>query len=326
MSLERYCEQFARLKRAPHRVFLPTTKHKAPHKPFLLLAVMEMVGRGSITHRFISITEELNELTELFTGYWRCLMPAIQISSIAYPFSRLNSEPFWKLVPQSQQLITRAAIESISTVPQLRRLALGALIDEALFLQMTQQHGRTALTESLLQAAFSDEGRRILAEEIAFENQAFQYSLKLDAQAHTRIAEPNQATVLDEAVRDQAFRRVVIKSYEHRCAFCGTRIITEEGHTVVEAAHIKPWSRFKDDAIPNGLALCQICHWAFDEGLMGVDSDYHVLTSPQMATQLNAAGFLMTLSGRPIFRPPDTALWPDPARLKWHRSEVGVGL
>jgi len=28
---------------------------------------------------------------------------------------------------------------------------------------------------------------------------------------------------------------------------------------------------------------------------------------------------LMTLSGRPIIRPQDMALWPDPARLAWHR-------
>ena len=51
----------------------------------------------------------------------------------------------------------------------------------------------------------------------------------------------------------------------------------------------------------------------------------NVLTSRQMAMAPNAAGFLMTLSGRPIIRPPDTALWPDPARLSWHRRHVGVG-
>jgi len=31
-----------------------------------------------------------------------------------------------------------------------------------------------------------------------------------------------------------------------------------------------PWSRSKNDDIRNGMALCKLCHWAFDEGMMGV--------------------------------------------------------
>ena len=130
--------------------------------------------------------------------------------------------------------------------------------------------------------------------------------------------------VYSDTVRDQGFRRALVQCYDHRCALCGVRIITPEGHTVVEAAHIKPWSRFKDDEVQNGMALCRLCHWAFDEGLMSVDDNYQVLTSRQMAMAPNAAGFLMTLSGRPIIGPQDAAFWPDPARLAWHRRNVGV--
>lgn len=148
---------------------------------------------------------------------------------------------------------------------------------------------------------------------------------ELEVRAHTiNEAEP-EAVVYSEVVRDQGFRRAVVNCYDHRCALCGVRIITPEGHTVVEAAHIKPWSRFKDDDVRNGMALCRLCHWAFDEGLMSVDDNYNVLASRQMATAPNAAGFLMTLSGRPIIRPQDTALWPDPARLLWHRRNIGAG-
>jgi putative restriction endonuclease len=75
MTLEQYCQQFTRLTRAPNRVFPATTKHRAPHKPLLLLAVMEMVRRGEMINRFISITGELTELNTLFTTYWRRLMP-----------------------------------------------------------------------------------------------------------------------------------------------------------------------------------------------------------------------------------------------------------
>lgn len=41
------------------------------------------------------------ELNELFKLYWRQVVPLGQTSIIAFPFSRLACEPFWKPVPQS---------------------------------------------------------------------------------------------------------------------------------------------------------------------------------------------------------------------------------
>lgn len=63
-----------------------------------------------------------------------------------------------------------------------------------------------------------------------------------------------------EKARDQGFRKAVVKAYDHRCAFCGIRIRTPDGHTVVDGAHIIPWSVSKNDAPQNGLSLCKLCH------------------------------------------------------------------
>lgn len=323
MSLDRYCQQFARLRRAPGRSFPATTRNRAPHKPLLLLAVMDMVGRGQITDCFISITGELTELNELFTGYWRSLMPPTHTSSIAFPFSRLHSEPFWELISISGQQMTSQAINAVETVPQLRKLALGARLDDELLLLMNQKQARTRLAETLLQSCFSDAGADALRTEIGIQQQAYQYSLELEDRIYDKVAKPK--TAYSVTARNQGFRRAVVHCYDHRCALCGVRIVTPEGHTVVEAAHIQPWSQFQDDDVRNGMALCRLCHWAFDEGLMGVDDEYRVLTSPQMSTAPNAAGFLMTLSGRPIIGPKTTGLWPDRSRLSWHRKHVGAG-
>ena len=43
---------------------------------------------------------------------------------------------------------------------------------------------------------------------------------------------------------------------------------TIDGHTAVDAAHIIPWSISHNDDPRNGLALCKLCHWSFDEGLL----------------------------------------------------------
>ena len=90
---------FTSLNRAPGPTWTDATKRKAPHKPLLLLAVLDLVHRGVITSPFIAVTGDLVELNELFNLYWRRIIPLGQTSSIAFPFSRLDREPFWDLVP-----------------------------------------------------------------------------------------------------------------------------------------------------------------------------------------------------------------------------------
>ena len=102
-SLETYIKLLSRLNRGPGRVWTDSTKKRAPHKPILLLAVLDLVARGVITSPFIAVTGDLVELNELFNLYWRRITPLGQTSSIAFPFSRLHREPFWKLVPQPGQ-------------------------------------------------------------------------------------------------------------------------------------------------------------------------------------------------------------------------------
>lgn len=51
------------------------TRRKAPHKPLLLLAVLDLVHRCVITTPFIDATCDLTELNELFNLYWRGVVP-----------------------------------------------------------------------------------------------------------------------------------------------------------------------------------------------------------------------------------------------------------
>lgn len=321
-TLETYIKQFSRLNRAPGRVWTDSTKNRAPHKPILLLAVLDLVARGVITSPFIAVTGDLVELNELFNLYWRRIIPLGQTSSIAFPFSRLHNEPFWELVPQPGKGITPAAVNNITSVSQLRTLALVARMDEDLFRCMQQPAGRNALREALLRSCFSDEARAAMEEQAGINAEAYSYSVELAQKAHLPLVkETLEADSYKPAARDQGFRRIVVTTYDHRCALCGVRIITPEGHTVVDAAHIIPWSRSKNDDIRNGMALCKLCHWAFDEGMMGISDDYNVITSRQIAVNPNVPGFLLTLSGRGIIPPPDRDLWPAQRYLAEHRRE-----
>jgi putative restriction endonuclease len=177
------------------------------------------------------------------------------------------------------------------------------------------------LQQFLLETCFSEEAQAALQEQATINAEAFSYNMELVQMAH----KPLVKEVLDSekykpAVRDQGFRRAVVTAYDHRCALCGVRIITSEGHTVVDAAHIVPWSVSQNDDIQNGMAFCKLCHWAFDEGMMGVSADYNVITSRQISSHPNVPGFLRTLSGRGIIPPSDQGLWPEQEHLRWHRK------
>ena len=321
-TLETYIQQFTRLKRAPGSGWTEATKKRAPHKPILLLAVLDLVHRGVITGPFIDVTGNLVELNDLFNLYWRRIVPLGQTSSIAFPFSRLHNEPFWELVPQPGHTITPAQINNTTSVSSLRKYALGARLDDDLFRIMQSREGREALREALLLSCFSPEAQEVLREQSLINREAFDYSKLLEEKAHLPLVrEIVEADQYKPAARDQGFRKVVTSAYDHRCALCGIRIVTPDGHTVVEAAHIVPWHKSKNDDIRNGMALCRLCHWGFDEGMLGVSDSYTVITSRAIGIDPNVPGLLLTLSGRGIIRPQDHDLWPAQEYLHEHRRE-----
>src|SRR5512137_1852936 len=105
-SLTTSIKHFTSLNRAPGPTWTNATKRKAPHKPILLLAVLDLVHRGVIISPFIDVTGDLVELNEIFNLYWRRFILLGQSSSIVFPFFRLDRETFWELVPQTGTTIT----------------------------------------------------------------------------------------------------------------------------------------------------------------------------------------------------------------------------
>ena len=105
---------------------------------------------------------------------------------------------------------------------------------------------------------------------------------------------------------------------------CGIRMLTPEGHTIVEAAHIVPWNESHDDLPTNGMALCRLCHWSFDEGLMSVGKKYEVMVSRRVQTEQNLPGHILTLRDRSIFTPEEEKFWPAQKNLEKHRHKTFI--
>jgi putative restriction endonuclease len=157
--------------------------------------------------------------------------------------------------------------------------------------------------------------------------EAFQYSLDLlnSARERFRLGGKRLAETGEEykpEARSVAFRRVVVKAYNHTCAMCRIRVMTPEGRSAVVAAHIVPWSESYNDDPRNGLSLCGLHHWVFDEGLAAITEDYLIRVSKTVSGDEGGTGPLLALSGQKLYLPEAPTLWPAEDALDWHRSNT----
>ena len=317
-----YARRFAGLRTDKNRFRWPTTtSNRAPHKPLLLLSTLDLFEQGVIESNLIELTPDLGEL---FLQYWVRVLPFDKHGNIVLPFFHLRSEGFWHLLPRPGKEEALGAASQMRSSSQLRELVIGARLDEPLYQLLCAREPRDFLRSVLIQTYFAPELQVLLVEQGAINHESFLYSKKLLEQREQQtIGETlEEEETYRPAARDQGFRRAVVTAYAHRCALCGVRVRTLDGHTVVDAAHIVPWSVGRDDRAANGVALCRTCHWTFDEGLLGVSLAYQILASSQLGFASNLPGYLADLVGRSMVRPTKRAYWPDPESLRWHHEHV----
>lgn len=301
----------------------PLTGFRSPYKPFLLLSIFDGIGSGEINRTFIEPTFELNET---FQRYIRILPPLSRQASMALPMYYMKSSAFWTLKPKHQ---SAEQFGSIGSIPQFKKYFYGAEITPDLFALLKMQTSREKLREVLIATYFAPEIRQQIRDQAFINCESVKYSDILLANRTDTQEETGEANLpylyadgeptTSPKIRDQGFRKAVVKLYDHRCSLCGIKMRTPEGHTVVDAAHIIPWGESNNDHPTNGLALCKLCHWSFDEGLMTVNKSYQVMISNAVQLDNNLPGHIMTLSDRPIFRPSNSNFWPDQKSFDWHR-------
>lgn len=318
-TLEQYTKHFRQLRKDKNRDRYPaSTKHAAPHKPFLLLSVLDLFAEETLDDNVITLDPRL---LDLFNGYWDLLMPEQRRGNIALPFYHLSSEDFWHLIPKPGSEDVIEVGRRLRTIRQLKDHTQGARLDEELYALLLDEQPRDLLRTTLIEHHFAESVHGALAEQSSLHVKVFRHQRRLLRRARGEETSEEESTDVSEAVRDQGFRRAVVETYNHRCAFSGLRVLTPDHHTAVEAAHIVPWSENQNDDPRNGIALSKLCHWAFEEGLLAVSSDYTILTSPALTAPYNTTGFLDTLDGRSLHLPDEESLWPDPKYLETHRNE-----
>jgi putative restriction endonuclease len=310
-------EQLSYYARLFERLRVDRARGIAPHKPILLLSVIELIAQEKIKQNQIHLTPEL---ISTFLKYWGYLGSANHHSDISLPFFHLTSDKFWHLVPNLGYEAAIATKTRPRNLEALRNTIKYAYIDDSLFDLLNDPLSRTSLSTILVQKWFQekdDEIQKLLSVD-AFQN--IQSKLFEKGGAVYRVEE-----LADEEkaiVRDAAFRKIVVSLYDYRCAFCKLRIISQESQTIVDGAHIKPFSEFRDDRFDNGLALCKNHHWAFDHGWFGIDDGYKIIIphdrfqeEPPIATRPMKA-----FEGEQLLLPTQAQYNPRQDALAWHRD------
>lgn len=320
--LEPYSQRFARLRTdaSPSR-WTALTYHRAPHKPLLLLALLDLIAQEVVQNNFVTLSVEL---IDTFALYWSKVMDQERLGNPVLPFYHLHSETWWELlaVPGKEEQLRN--VRQIRSMAQARECLLGAKLAEPLFAFLTQEEHREALREVLIETYFAPEVRPKLFKVSTIARESFAYSRELLKRMRTPFAvtAPMRRQRFQSESRSFAFRRLVVQAYNQTCAVCQVRVVSPEGYTAVAAAHIVPWSMSHNDDPRNGLALCGLHHWTFDYGMVGVRPDYRIAVSPLVLQEGMPPEIWQALDGRRLYMPADEAHYPAPGALEWHWKQV----
>ncbi len=277
--------------------------HERPHKPLMLLTVLDLIDEGGATPDRIPWCQELRDH---FTARFELIRKHNDQNTPENPFLYLRRDGFWKV--QRQEEIGQQPLANTPLVGDFGRV-FASLTDGFDDLAAISEN-RRAMREALIARYFPDHAVEFL-----------QAAEGVDQEPTVQRAEEEPP----EYGRDPAFRRKIIEIYDHQCAACGLRIRLPQARDVsfIDAAHLIPFSESHNDHPTNGLALCKNHHWAMDRHL--------IAPSPDMIWQVSGAlqahrstgeKELLGLTSQAVLLPHEPAFHPDPNALSWRMKRL----
>ncbi len=276
----------------------------APHKPLLLLAVLELYEGNQISDERLALTAELSFT---FATYWQAVAARrTQRPLVRYPFFHLKSDGLWcPLDAQGKPAASRDDV-AFAAVPSDVRACMADPIQ--------REHWRRLLVERY----FRPEERISLYELMGMPQPTDAEVSALDS----TIAAVESARVGREA----QFRLRVVTAYNYTCALTGYRLTTLNVGSIVDAAHIHQFAQSQNNDPTNGVALCKNAHWAFDQGLWTLSDDHRVIVAVSKFAEASPdARPLHSYHNQLLRLPADAACWPSPVHLAWHRKHRFLG-
>jgi len=114
-----------------------------------------------------------------------------------------------------------------------------------------------------------------------------------------------------------AFRVIVADTYKRACALSSSHILH-----ILDAAHIRPYSKGGTHSPTNGLLLRQDIHTLFDRGYLTVTPEYKVEVSKRIKEEFNNGEDYYKIHGKLISLPAVKQLQPSVEALNWHNEHI----
>jgi putative restriction endonuclease len=276
----------------------------APHKPLLLLVVLELAEQGLLPNQVLPLTPEL---AYRFCTYWSIVASRRkQRPDVRYPFYHLKSDGFWSPLAEEGKPATDRREVRFAVMPS----------DFVAFAR---------------DPPCRDQARRILiAKYFPTAERVGLYTLSgLPVPSEDQIIQDagyQSPEIAQQQGREARFRLRVVAAYNYTCALSLYRLTTITGKSIVDAAHIHQFSDSRNNDPRNGIALCKNAHWLFDNGLWTLSDDYKVIVAESEFVEAGAEQKLLgEYHGKKILLPGDSALRPNPIHIAWHRKKKFKG-
>ena len=312
--LNSYLSKLSKLNRAN------TNYGKAPHKPLLLISIIELIEKGLVWNNRVYVN---TDLVGAFQENWRLLVNTLHQPDFTQPFYYLQSEKtngkqFWFLQPKLGCQIN-APIKSVNRLAEV--LDYG-YFDNEFFQLLTDPVSKNIIKTLLLDTYFLETKNNFLVSKekgLGYIHDLQDYILNEPEAKYLHIKIETEEDVF---VRGGLFKKLVPKVYDSTCCFTGMRLESTYGYNFIDACHIVPFSQTHDDKINNGIALCPNLHRAFDRGLVSIDKEYQILISSQITENTDHPYGLAKLKGTKIKLPFDNRHYPSQENLDIHRNKI----
>lgn len=294
------------------------SKNPAPHKPLLLLAILDQIEEGIIKSNVVHLTPEL---AFRFLGYWEIVSArGRSVGRVELPFFYLQSDGFLKHIAIKG---LEAALGSIrpTSIDLVNKVISHAELPEEFFLLMLEKSNRDEARKTLISGDwfFPEEKMKLIVLQ-GLDSGVFNFDHKktLDVLSDEE----------GKKGRDIKFRLQIVPLYRYACVLCKIKMLLPSGITLVEAAHIHQFAHSKNDDVANGLALCRNHHWAFDQGLWSIGNDFEIVVAyNKFAEQApNQTGLAQYHSKQIDFSWLQPEFRPSQKYLEWHRKHKFLGI
>lgn len=286
------------------RIGRGSERHERPHKPLLLLCVLDLLDEG------LALPDRIPwglELRQRFKRKFEVVAHNNDRNSPELPFRHLSKDGFWEVY----------RVTASGRIPETGDVRVGD--DGYVFATLT--HGMDVLaTQPTLRA----EMRQVLVSR--YFPHAHAALLLRRAPGCDEVMACVQEETAGDAGRSAGFRKAVLAAYDFQCAACGLRInISDIGVTIVDAAHLVPFAESLNDHPTNGISLCKNHHWAMDKHLIAPTREGVWRVSPKvMPKRSTGEKDLQALDGEPLLPPCDEAYMPDETGLRWREDRLIV--